>query len=110
VAEVEQPDDVGVLDALDDRSLAPETRQGLVAERLREQDLERHRPVEVELRRAEHGAEAALPEQRLDAVTVTDDAAKRERLRGRGHEEPKATASRVPLPGKVASRKAPPLR
>ena len=64
-------DDMRMLECGLEQSLTPEAlpKVGVLAQFGRD-DLERHRPVEGELRRLVDGAHASLPDQRVDSVPL----------------------------------------
>jgi hypothetical protein len=78
LSEVEQAHRVRVLETLRQLGLALEAAHALVlCDQIRQDDLERDAPAEVQLHGREDRAEAALADLPLDAITTGDDVAGR---------------------------------
>src|SRR5690606_16057332 len=86
VSEVEQLDDVGVTELLDERGLTLEAlRVGLRAAEVLEEDLERHRRAGIELGGAIDGAETALSDDSVDPIAAAHLAGAEPRFRPSSH-------------------------
>jgi hypothetical protein len=110
-AEVEHADGVGVGEPLRQLGLALEAEEAVTVEQLRPHDLERHRAAQVELRGAVNGAEAALADDLLEPVTVADDEARRQVVRGgRRHRPPSLPPAARPRPGLTGATRVLPER
>ncbi|MFO0744357.1 MAG: hypothetical protein U1F43_01615 [Myxococcota bacterium] len=76
LAELDELHDMRMVEPGDDARLLLEARDlARVARQLRDEDLQRHRPLDAELGGAIDGAEAASAEQALDAVAGLEDGA-----------------------------------